>query len=196
MLGTDPKSGKPVSVKIGRFGPVVQIGDTADEEKPLFASLLKNQSVSTITLEEALKLFELPRTVGEYEDKEIIAAIGRFGPYVRHDGKFYAIPKELTAQSITEEEAIEIINSKREEESNKIIKEFSEMPGLQVVNGRYGVYLAYKPEGAKKATNYKLEKGTDGASLSFEDAQKVMEEQSSATTTKRPKRVTKKATKK
>ena len=196
MLGTDPKSGKPVSVKIGRFGPVVQIGDTADEEKPLFASLLKNQSVSTITLEEALKLFELPRTVGEYEDKEIIAAIGRFGPYVRHDGKFYAIPKELTAQSITEEEAIEIINSKREEESNKIIKEFSEMPGLQVVNGRYGVYLAYKPEGAKKATNYKLEKGTDGASLSFEDAQKVMEEQSSATATKRPKRVTKKATKK
>ena len=115
---------------------------------------------------------------------------------MRHDGKFYAIPKELTAQSITEEEAIEIINSKREEESNKIIKEFSEMPGLQVVNGRYGVYLAYKPEGAKKATNYKLEKGTDGASLSFEDAQKVMEEQSSATTTKRPKRVTKKATKK
>ena len=108
-LGVDPKTGKPVSVKIGRFGPVVQLGDSTNDEKPMFASLLKTQSVSTISLEEALKLFELPRTIGEYEGKEMVAAIGKFGPYIRHDGKFVAIPKEFSAQSITEEVAISLI---------------------------------------------------------------------------------------
>lgn len=195
ILGTDPKSGKTVSVKIGRFGPVVQIGDTSDDDKPMFASLLKTQSVSTITLEEALRLFDLPRTLGDYEGKEVVAAIGRFGPYIRHDGKFIAIPKELTAQTITLEESIALIVNKREDESSKIIKEFSEMPGLQVINGRYGIYLAYKPEGAKKAQNFKLDKNVDGASLSYEEAQKVMAEQSAASTSKRPKRVTKKTSK-
>ena len=195
MLGVDPKTGKPVSVKIGRFGPVVQLGDSTNDEKPMFASLLKTQSVSTISLEEALKLFELPRTIGEYEGKEMVAAIGKFGPYIRHDGKFVAIPKEFSAQSITEEEAISLIESKRKEASNKIIKEFDEMPGLQVINGQYGVYLAYKPEGAKKAQNYKLAKDTDGATLTFEEVQNIIKEQSESASAKRAKRTTKKATK-
>lgn len=195
MLGVDPKTGKPVSVKIGRFGPVVQLGDSTNDEKPMFASLLKTQSVSTISLEEALKLFELPRTIGEYEGKEMVAAIGKFGPYIRHDGKFVAIPKEFSAQSITEEEAISLIEGKRKETSNKIIKEFDEMPGLQVINGQYGVYLAYKPEGAKKAQNYKLAKDTDGAALTFEEAQNIIKEQSESASSKRAKRTTKKATK-
>lgn len=180
ILGNDPKTGKPVSVKIGRYGPVVQVGDTADSDKPLFASLLKGQSVETLTLEEALKLFELPRTVGEYEGKEVVAAIGRFGPYIRHDGAFVSIPAELTPQAITIDEAIELINAKRTVESNRIIHEFTEMPGLQVLNGRYGPYLAYKPEGARKATNYKLPKTTDPHTLTFEEARKLMEEQDKA----------------
>lgn len=180
ILGTDPKTGKQVSVKIGRFGPMVQIGDTADEEKPQFASLLADQSVSTITLDEALKLFELPRTVGDFEGKTIVAAIGRFGPYLRHDGKFVSIPSTLTPQGITTQEAIDLIVAKRTEEANKIIKEFAEIPGLQVLNGRFGVYMAYKPEGAKKATNYKLPKGTDGASLTAEEAKAIMEQQDAA----------------
>ena len=109
VLGTDPKSGRPVSVKIGRFGPLVQIGTPEDTEKPLFASLLKGQSMSTITLEEALKLFDLPRTVGEYEGKVMVAAVGRFGPFIRHDGKFVSIPKDLNPLTITAEEAIALI---------------------------------------------------------------------------------------
>ena len=195
MLGVDPKTGEPVSVKIGRVGPVVQLGDSTNDEKPMFASLLKTQSVSTISLEEALKLFELPRTIGEYEGKEMVAAIGKFGPYIRHDGKFVAIPKEFSAQSITEEEAISLIEGKRKEASNKIIKEFDEMPGLQVINGQYGVYLAYKPEGAKKAQNYKLAKDTDGAALTFEEAQNIIKEQSESASSKRAIRKKKKATK-
>lgn len=180
LLGTDPKTGKPVSVKIGRFGPVVQIGDAADEEKPLFASLLADQSVATITLDEALKLFELPRTVGEYQGEKVTAAVGRFGPYVKFGKLFVSIPKTLTPQGITIDEAIELINAKQEAEANKLIKAFDEMPGLEVLNGRYGPYLAYKPEGARKATNYKIPKTTDAAALSFEDAKKLMESQDAA----------------
>lgn len=195
QLGTDPKTGKPVSVKIGRFGPLVQIGDAHDDEKPLFASLLKGQSVGTITLEEALKLFELPRTLGEFENKPIVAAIGKFGPYIRHDNGFVSIPKEFDAQTITLEEACKLIVDKRTEDANKIVKEFAEMPGLQVINGRFGVYLAYKPEGAKKAINYKLAKGTDGVALTFAEAQKIMEQQAETTTSK-PKRKARSSAKK
>lgn len=192
LLGNDPATGRPVSVKIGRFGPMVQIGDTADEEKPVFASLQHGQSVATITLEEALKLFELPRTVGKYEDKDIVAAIGRFGPYLRHDGKFVSIPKTLAPQTITLGEAIEVIDKKRADDASKIIKEFAEMPGLQVLNGRFGVYLAYKPEGAKKAVNYKLPKGTDGADLTIEEAQAIMKAQDEAPAKPKPRRSAKK----
>lgn len=191
ILGTDPKTGRQVSVKIGRFGPMVQIGDTADEEKPMFASLQAGQSVATITLEEALKLFDLPRTVGEYEGKTVTAAIGRFGPYIRHDGKFVSIPASLSPQAITLDQAVELIETKRREEANKVVKEFPEIPGLQVLNGRFGVYMAYKPEGAKKAVNYKLPKGTDGAALTADEARDIMARQDAAPSKPRARRKSK-----
>lgn len=180
ILGTDPASGRPVSVKIGRFGPVVQIGKADDEEKPLFASLLAGQSVSSITLEEALKLFELPRTVGTFEGENISAAIGRFGPYIRFGKMFVSIPKDLTPQGITLDEAIALIAKKRDEEANRLIKTFPEMPGLEVLNGRFGPYMAYKPQGARKAVNYKIPKTTDAASLTFEEAKKLIDAQDAA----------------
>lgn len=180
ILGTDPKSGKPVSVKIGRFGPVVQIGDANDEEKPTFASLKKEQSISTITLEEALKLFELPRTLGDYEGKTVVAAVGRFGPYIRHSGVFVSIPKQLAPETITLDEAVALIESKRQKDAAAHIKTFDEMPGLEVINGRFGPYLAYKPEGAKKAVNYKIPKTKDAAALTLEEAKELMEAQDAA----------------
>ena len=180
QLGVDPASGRPVSVKIGRFGPVVQVGEVSDSDKPLFASLLEGQSIQSITLEEALKLFELPRTLGEYEGKKVSAAIGRFGPYIQHDGKYVSIPKDKTPQGITLDEAIELIEAKRQEEANKFIKAFDDIPGLEVLNGRYGPYMAYKPEGAKKAVNYKIPKGTDPQTLTAEEARKLMQDQDAA----------------
>ncbi|MDE7159987.1 MAG: type I DNA topoisomerase [Muribaculaceae bacterium] len=192
LLGTDPASGRPVSVKIGRFGPVAQIGEASDEEKPLFASLNPGQSLQTITLEEVLKLFELPRTVGEYEGEPIVAAVGRFGPYIRHKDLFVSIPKDMTPQGITAEEAVELISAKREAESHRHIKTFDEMPGLSVLNGRYGPYMAYKPEGARKAVNYKIPKDTDAASLTFEEAKALMEAQDASPAKKRSTRKTKK----
>lgn len=148
-LGTDPVSGRRVSVKIGRFGPVVQIGDSSDEEKPQFASLAKDQSVFDITLEQALKLFDLPRTLGEYEGKDVVVGVGRFGPYVRHDGKFVSIPKDIQPTSISLEEAEELINAKRQAEAQKVVKIFDEDPDMQILNGRYGVYIAYKKSNFK-----------------------------------------------
>lgn len=180
-LGTDPASGKPVSVKIGRFGPMVQLGAADDEEKPQFASLEPGQSISTITLEEALKLFELPRTVGKYEDKVVVAAVGRFGPYIRHDGKFISIPKDMTPLGITLEEAVGLIEAKRTAEANRFIKDFGEeLKGVQVLNGRFGPYIAYKPEGAKKAVNYKIPKGEDPGGLTPERVKELMEQQDAA----------------
>jgi DNA topoisomerase-1 len=185
VLGTDPVSGKPVSVKIGRFGPVVQIGEATDEEKPRFASLHKTQSVATITLEEALKLFELPRTVGEMEGKNVVAAIGRFGPYLRYDKLFVSIPKDMSAETITIDDAIMLIKKKQEAEANKLIKKFDNLDGVQVLNGRFGPYIAYKPEGAKKATNYKIPKGTDPASLTSDDVEAIMAKQDAAVADKK-----------
>ena len=138
VLGTDPKSGRPVSVKIGRFGPLVQIGTPEDTEKPLFASLLKGQSMSTITLEEALKLFDLPRTLGDFEGKTVVVGIGRFGPYIRHDGKYVSLPKEFTPQGVSLEDAIMLIQQKREQESQRFIKKFDEDDELELLNGRFG----------------------------------------------------------
>lgn len=177
QLGTDPKTGRPVSVKIGRFGPIAQIGDASDEDKPLFASLQPDQSVQTITLEEALKLFELPRDVGVFEGKKILAAVGRFGPYIRHDSMFVSIPKEMSPLSITEEEAIMLIEKKREEEANKFIKSFPDHPEIEILNGRFGPYFTYLPEGAKKKINYKIPKGTDPVKLTLEEVQKLIEQQ-------------------
>lgn len=172
LLGTDPASGEPVSVKIGRFGPVVQIGSADSKEKPRFASLRKDQSVFDITLEEALKLFDLPRTVGELEGKTVVAAIGRFGPYIRHDGKFVSIPKDLSPTSITLEEAEALIKAKREADSNKVVKTFAEDPEIQILNGRYGVYIAHNKN------NYKIPKSvTDPAALTFEEVKAIMADQ-------------------
>ena len=180
VLGTDPKSGRPVSVKIGRFGPLVQIGTTEDKEKPLFASLQKGQSMSSITLEEALKLFELPRTLGDFEEKTVVVGIGRFGPYIRHDGKYVSLPKEYTPQGVSLEEAIELIKQKREAESQRLIKKFDEDADLELLNGRYGPYIAYKKK------NYKLPRGSEPASLSFADCMKIIELADKAPAKKKP----------
>ena len=176
VLGNDPKSGRLVSVKIGRFGPIVQIGQPTDEEKPIFASLLKEQSMNTITLEEALKLFELPRTLGEFEGKAVVVNNGKFGPYIRHDNKFVSIPKTLTPQGITLEEAIEAIEQKRQDDNNRLIKHYDEDAELEVLNGRYGPYIAYKKK------NYKLPKGTDAQSLSYNDCMRIIESADKDTT--------------
>lgn len=180
LLGTDPATGRPVSVKIGRFGPLVQIGEASDTEKPLFASLNANQSIQDITLEEALRLFELPRIVGEYNGETVKAAIGRFGPYLQVGKMFVSIPKDYTPQTITIEQAKELINNKKESEANKLIKKFDELPGLEILNGRYGPYIAYKKEGAKKGVNYKIPKGKAPESLTIEEVRGIMEAQDSA----------------
>ena len=182
VLGTDPKSGRPVSVKIGRFGPLVQIGTPEDTEKPLFASLLKGQSMSTITLEEALKLFDLPRTLGDFEGKTVVVGIGRFGPYIRHDGKYVSLPKEFTPQGVSLEDAIILIQQKREQESQRLIKKFDEDDELELLNGRFGPYIAYKKK------NYKLPKGPEPASLTFADCMKIVEDADKAPAKKKPAR--------
>lgn len=180
VLGTDPKSGKPVSVKIGRFGPVVQIGEATYSEKPAFASLLPGQSMRTLTLEQALKLFELPRTVGELDGKPVTAAIGRFGPYVKYGSLFVSIPKDMAPQTITLDQARQLIEAKQLQESQKHIKTFEDFPEAEVLNGRYGPYIAYKPEGAKKAVNYKIPKGTDPKSLTADEVRAIMKAQDEA----------------
>ena len=152
MLGEDPATGKPVSVKIGRFGPLVQIGTSEDEEKPRFASLQKGQSIETITLEEALDLFKLPRTLGEFEGKTVSVNTGRFGPYVHHGSMYASIGKGIDLMEITLEEACELIVAKRAADAAKIIKKFEEEPELSVLNGRFGPYLSYKK------ANYKIPK--------------------------------------
>lgn len=174
MLGTDPKTGRPVSVKIGRFGPLVQIGTGEGEEKPQFASLLKGQSVSTITLDEALRLFDFPRVLGEYEGADVSVGIGRFGPYVRHQSKYYSIPKTMAPAAVTLDEAITLIDEKRAADARKVVKEFDNEPELKILNGRYGVYIAYKGE------NYKLPKTvTEPASLTADEALAIVASQDS-----------------
>lgn len=168
ILGVDPKTGRQVSVKIGRFGPMTQIGTQEEEEKPQFAGLQKNQSLNTITLEEALRLFDLPRTLGEFEDKIITVAIGRFGPYVRHDGKFVSLPKTFDPYKVTSEEAIELIQEKRKQDREKIIKTFTEDEDLQILNGRYGPYIAYQKG------NYKIPKGTEPDQLTFDKCMEII----------------------
>ena len=170
QLGTDPKSGRPVFVKIGRFGPVVQIGTADDKEKPQFAQLPKDQSLETITLNEALELFKLPRELGDYEHKPVTIGAGRFGPYVLHNRKYTSLPKDADPMTITLEEAIALIEEKREQDNQKHLKIFLEDPKLEVLNGRYGPYLAYDGK------NYRLpramhEKATQ---LTYEECMKVI----------------------
>lgn len=169
-LGKDPKTGKPIIARLGRFGPLVQIGEQDDEDKQ-FASLKKGQFIESITLEEALELFKLPRDVGTFEDKKIVAAIGRFGPYVRHDGKFVSLGKEYDPLSINEAEAIELIKEKREADAKKHIKSFDENPDIQILNGRWGPYIKF----GKK--NYKIPKDKVAEDLTYAETMELIENQ-------------------
>ena len=170
-LGIDPKSGMPVFVKIGRFGPVAQIGGAeGDEEKPRFASLKKGQLIATITLDEALALFDLPRKLGEFEDKEVVIGVGRFGPYARHDGKFVSLAKTDDPYTIELPRAIELIEQKRikDKRMKEPIKIFAEEPGLQVLNGRYGPYIAFDGK------NYRIPKGQEPEGLTLEACRAII----------------------
>lgn len=172
MLGEEPETGKPVSVKIGRFGPVVQIGAADDEEKPRFAQMKKGQSMETITLEEALDLFKLPRKVGEFEEKTVTIGTGRFGPYVYHDSKYVSLPKTYDPLEVTLDEAIELILAKREAEAKKHIKKFDEDPEMEILNGRYGPYITYK------GSNYKIPKDVVPTDLNYKTCLEIIKLQS------------------
>lgn len=171
LLGNDPKTGKPVYARIGRFGPMIQIGNAEDEEKPLFASLRTGQRLDQITLEEALELFKLPRNIGSFEGEEIKVNIGRFGPYIMHKKSFYSIPKTDDPMTIELNRAIEIIEAKRKAEREKVIKTFKENEDVKILNGRYGPYIAIGKN------NYKIPKDKDPASLTLQDCLKLAEEQ-------------------
>jgi DNA topoisomerase-1 len=174
LLGVDPSSGKNVFVKVGRFGPMVQLGDTDSDEKPRFAGLHKDQTMETINLNDALELFSFPRTLGTYEDKEMTVAIGRFGPYVKHNNMFYSLQKTDDPAEIDAERAIELIEIKREKDKKSIICEFKEEPDLKVLDGRYGPYISYKKK------NYKIPKGTDPQKLNLEACIKIVEDPDNA----------------
>ncbi len=173
VLGTDPTTGLEISVKIGRFGPLAQLGEaTEGGAKPQFASLRSGQHLETITIDEALELFKLPRTLGEYEGKTVTVAIGRFGPYVRHDSKFISLEKNVDdPYSIELQRAIELIEGKREKDLNALIKVFDENPDIKILNGRWGPYIAFKKN------NYKIPKSTDASKLSFEDCMKLIDKE-------------------
>ena len=169
-LGNDPKSGKPVFVKIGRYGPVVQIGTADDKEKPLFAQLPKEKGMNTITLEEALELFKLPRTVGTYEGSDVVIGAGRFGPYVLHNKKYVSLPKGEDPMTVTLDNAIELINEKRMQEQKSHLRTFGEDDKLEVKSGRFGPYLAYD------GTNYRLPKAmhAKAAELTYEECMDII----------------------
>lgn len=186
-LGVDPKSGKPVSVKIGRFGPVVQMGTPSDDEKPQFANLTKGQSIETITLEEALELFKLPRTLGELEGQVVKANVGRFGPYVQIGKLFVSIPKGEDPMDITLERAAELIQEKRLKEEQSHLKQFDEDPDLEVRAGRWGPYIAYKGK------NYKLPKSDAerATELTYDECKKIIEAEAKKPATRGRGRATK-----
>ena len=173
QLGTDPKSGRPVSVKIGRFGPVVQIGLAEDVEKPLFAQLPNDKSMESLTLEDALELFKLPRTVGDFEGTPVVIGTGRFGPYVLHNKKYTSLPKGADPMTITLDEAVNLINEKRQQETQKHLKMFPNDMKLELLNGRYGPYLAYDGK------NYRLPKNLHSkvATLTYEECMAIIEKQ-------------------
>ena len=186
VLGQDPASGKPVSVKIGRFGPIVQIGSATDEEKPRFAQMKPGQTLETITLEEALSLFGLPRTLGEYEGNTVTIGAGRFGPYIKHGNAYVTLPKNFDPMTVTFEEATQLIDEKKKAEAERIIKEFEQEPELQVLNGRFGPYIAYK------GSNYKLPKTVTPADLTLEECHEIIKKQSEGAKSTTKKRYTKK----
>ena len=161
ILGTDPKSGRQVSVKIGRFGPVAQIGAATDEEKPRFAPLKQGQSIETITLDEVLDLFKLPRTLGTHEGHSVTIGMGRFGLYIHCDKLYVSLPKDADPMEMTLDEAVALIKGKQDAEAQRHIKRFDEEPELEIMNGRYGPYIAYK------GNNYKIPKDIVPADLSL-----------------------------
>ncbi|BDD04311.1 type I DNA topoisomerase [Aureibacter tunicatorum] len=187
-LGIDPASGEKIYVKLGRFGPYAQIGELVEgEEKPKYASLRKGQFIESITLEDALELFKLPRDVGMYEDKKIVAAIGRFGPYLRHDGKFVSLKKEYDPHTVDEATAIELIEAKRKADREKFIKDFEEDAEMQILNGRWGPYIKY----GKK--NVRLPKDLeDPKSLTYEQCKEIVEKAPEKKTKAKKKTTTKK----
>jgi DNA topoisomerase-1 len=168
LLGTDPVSGKTVYAKVGRFGPFVQLGEGTETEKPQYGKLRPGQLIESITLDEALELFKLPRVIGEFEGKEMKANVGRFGPYILHDNKFYSIPKPDDAWTVDADKALEIIANKRVADANKLVKEFSEDADLKILNGRWGAYIAYGKD------NYKIPKGKEASSLTYDDCMTII----------------------
>jgi DNA topoisomerase-1 len=173
LIGKDPKTGKPVYAKIGRFGPVIQIGSAEDNEKPLFSQMPTDKSVETITLEEALELFKLPRTLGEFEGSAIVIGAGRFGPYVLHDKKYVSIPKGTDPMTISLEEAVDLINGKRQQEQQRHLKSFEQDAEMEVLNGRYGPYISYNGK------NYRMPKAlhAKAAELTYEQCLEIVEKQ-------------------
>jgi DNA topoisomerase I len=185
-LGKHPESGRNVYARIGKYGPLVQIGENDDEEKK-FASLKKGQTIETITLEEALELFKLPRTVGKYEDKDVVAAIGRFGPYLRHNSKFYSLKKQDDPISIDINRAIEVIEQKRESDRKRLIKEFEGKSDLKIIKDRWGHPSIYY-----KKKYHRIPSKTDPLSLSYDDCKKLVGDTSSKNNKKAKKKSTKK----
>ena len=169
MLGDDPETGKPVTAKIGPYGAMVQLGSKDDEDKPKFASLQRGQHLETITLEEALELFKLPRELGLFEEKKVVVSIGRFGPYIRHDSKFTSLKKDDNPYKIELERAVELIKEKREKDLSKTIKTFEEEPELLVLNGRWGPYIVYKKK------NYRIPKNIEAESLTIKKCLEIVE---------------------
>jgi len=163
LVGVDPKTKKNIYVRIGRFGPMAQIGESGEEEKPTYASLKKGQSIETITLEEVLDLYKLPRVAGQFEGEELVVAIGRFGPYVRLEKAFYSLPKGEDPLEISEERLIEVIKEKREKDAKAIIRVFEENPDVRVLNGRFGPYVVVEKK------NFKIPKSVAPESLTLQD---------------------------
>ena len=174
LLGVDPVSGKNVYVKIGRFGPVAQIGDTESDEKPKFAGLHKDQSIETITLDEVLDLFAFPRSLGEYEDAEIQVAIGRFGPYLKHKNAFYSLSKLDDPSLVTFQRAVEIIESKRKSDADNVVATFPEDKDMKVLRGRFGIYVSYKK------ANYKIPRTYDANNLTYQDCVDIVNDPNNA----------------
>lgn len=168
VLGTDPATGKQASVKIGRFGPVAQIGTAGDTDKPRFAQLKKDMSIETVTMEEVLDLFKFPRVLGEHEEKTVIIGIGRFGPYALYDGIYASLPKTVDPMAITLEEAVQLVENKKNAEAQRHIKKFEEDPELEILNGRFGPYIAYK------GVNYKIPKDIVPQDLSLDACKEII----------------------
>ena len=185
-IGVHPETGKKVSVRIGRYGPFVQVGENEEGgDKPLYASLRAGQMIETITLEDALELFKLPKKVGVFEDKEMTVAIGKFGPYIRHNSAFYSLPKGVDPLDVSEQQAIEIIQDKRKKDAEKLIKVFEEDPDVKILNGRWGPYIEFGKQ------NIKIPKGKDPQTLTYEECKAL-----AGTAEKEPKKGGKKFAKK